>query len=202
MEFIIATNNLHKIDELKRMLKPLKIDLISAKEAGMNLDEFEETGKTFAENAFLKAKASLDFTGMPSIADDSGLMVDALNGEPGVYSARYAGEGVSDEERIEKLLFNLSNVNADNRTAHFRCAICCLFPNGDVIQVEGNCDGSIALRPKGDNGFGYDPVFLTESGKTFAELSDYEKDKISHRGNALRAFLERLVEKMSNDYGR
>lgn len=194
--FIIATNNPKKLVELSRILNPLGIHAISAKEAGVNLDEVEETGTTFEDNAELKARAALDKAGMPAVADDSGLMVDALDGAPGVYSARYAGEGASDAERIEKLLNNMERVPKNERTARFVSAVCCVFPDGGKIVVRGECEGEIALAPAGEGGFGYDPVFLVEGGKTYAELLAVEKDKISHRGRALRKLSDALKEKL------
>jgi XTP/dITP diphosphohydrolase len=186
--FIIATHNEHKLSELKRILEPLQIDAVTAE-----LDEVEETGLTFAENAFLKADAACRQTGMPAVADDSGLMVDALDGAPGVYSARYAGENASDMDRIQKLLQNLKDVRKGKRTAKFVCAICCVFPNGDIITAHGECAGTIALEPHGKDGFGYDPIFLV-NGKSFAQLTAQEKDRISHRGRALKEFADRLQQ--------
>ena len=160
MKFIIATNNPKKLVELERILNPLGIEAVSAKEAGVVLDEVEETGTTFAENAFLKADAAFKKTGMPAVADDSGLSVDALDGRPGVYSARYAGENATDKDRYTKLLNEMKDVPEDKRSAHFTSAICCILPDGSKIEVEGRCDGKIAFEPFGDKGFGYDPVFL------------------------------------------
>lgn len=194
--FIIASNNAHKVSELDRILKPLGITALTAKQAGVNLSEVEETGSTFAENARLKAEAAFKKCGMPSIADDSGLMVDALNGVPGVYSARYAGEGASDGDKINKLLTELKDVPENNRTAAFVCSICCILESGEIIEVSGRCEGRIAFEPKGEGGFGYDPVFIAENGKSFAELSSDEKDKLSHRGNALRALKAELEKKL------
>ena len=178
MKFIIATNNAKKLKELERILKPLAIDAVSAKEAGVNLGEVEETGTTFAENAFIKANAAFKATGMPAIADDSGLSVDALDGRPGVYSARYCGENATDEEKYTKLL-------EEKRTAHFTSAICCILSDKEIIEVDGICNGTISHIPNGNGGFGYDPIFDC-NGKSFAELTAEEKDKISHRGIALR----------------
>ena len=181
----MATNNAHKVVELSRILKPLGIDVVSAKEAGIVLDEVEETGTTFSENAFLKANAAFKKTGIASVADDSGLSVDVLNGRPGVYSARYAGENATDADRYNKLLDEMKDIPNEKRSAHFTCAICCILPDGQKIEVEGVCNGKIAFEPQGDGGFGYDPVFIC-NGKSYAQLTAEEKDALSHRGNALR----------------
>ncbi|MEE0914202.1 MAG: XTP/dITP diphosphatase [Ruminococcus sp.] len=197
MKFIIATNNKKKLLELERILKPLGIDAITAREAGVELDDVEETGTTFAENAFIKADAAFKKTGLPSVADDSGLCVDALDGRPGIYSARYAGDNATDEEKISKLLTELEGVEDEKRTAHFACAICCILPDGSKIEVEDRCQGKIAFEPCGDGGFGYDPVFMY-GDKSYAQLSAEEKDAVSHRGQALRklkAELEKYFEK-------
>lgn len=185
MKFIMATNNAHKVIELSRILLPLGIEVVSAKDAGITLDDVEETGATFAENAFLKANSAYKKTGMPVVADDSGLCVDALDGRPGVYSARYGGEGATDSEKNAKLLDELRNVDDENRTAHFTSAICCILEDGSRIDVEGICNGKIAFEPHGNGGFGYDPIFIC-GNKCYAELSGEEKDAISHRGIALR----------------
>ncbi|HIS50678.1 MAG TPA: RdgB/HAM1 family non-canonical purine NTP pyrophosphatase [Candidatus Gallacutalibacter pullistercoris] len=182
MKFVIATHNKHKLQELQRILTPLGIEAITA-----DLSEVEETGTTFAENACLKAKAACEETGLPAVADDSGLEVDALDGRPGVYSARYAGEEATDAQRIEKLLGELAEVPAEKRTARFVSSICCVFPNGDILRAEGECPGSIAFAPAGEDGFGYDPVFLCGE-KTFAQMTAAEKDAVSHRGKALEKF--------------
>lgn len=185
MKFIMATNNAHKVIELSRILLPLGIEVVSAKDAGITLDDVEETGTTFAENAFLKANSAYKKTGMSVVADDSGLCVDALDGRPGVYSARYGGEGATDSEKNAKLLDELRNVDDANRTAHFTSAICCILEDGTRIDVEGICNGKIAFEPHGNGGFGYDPIFIC-GDKCYAELSGEEKDAISHRGIALR----------------
>ena len=182
MKFVIATHNKHKLQELQRILTPLGIEAVTA-----DLSEVEETGTTFAENACLKAKAACKETGLPAVADDSGFEVDALDGRPGVYSARYAGEGATDAQRIEKLLGELSEVPAEKRGARFVSAICCVFPNGDILRAEGECPGSIAFVPAGEDGFGYDPIFLCGE-KTFAQMTAAEKDAVSHRGKALEKF--------------
>lgn len=185
MKFIMATNNAHKVIELSRILLPLGIEVVSAKDAGITLDDVEEIGTTFAENAFLKANSAYKKTGMSVVADDSGLCVDALDGRPGVYSARYGGEGATDSEKNAKLLDELRNVDDANRTAHFTSAICCILEDGTRIDVEGICNGKIAFEPHGKGGFGYDPIFIC-GDKCYAELSGEEKDAISHRGIALR----------------
>lgn len=190
--FIIASNNPKKIKELERILNPLGITAKTAKQAGFTLDEVEETGTTFQENARLKALAAFKSTGMPSVADDSGLMVDALGGRPGVYSARYGGEGASDLDKIHKLLGELKDVPMEKRTASFASAICCILQDGTMLEVFGTCGGKIAFEPFGEGGFGYDPVFLVDSGKSYARLSAEEKDAVSHRGNALRALKAEL----------
>ncbi|HEX2986044.1 MAG TPA: RdgB/HAM1 family non-canonical purine NTP pyrophosphatase [Caproiciproducens sp.] len=190
--FVIATHNPGKLKELQRILKPLHIDAVTAQ-----LDEVEETGTTFAENAFLKADAACRQTGLPAVADDSGLMVDALDGAPGVYSARYAGEGASDRDRIQKLLYHLQDVPQEKRTARFVSAICCVYPNGERIDVQGECPGFIAFEPHGNGGFGYDPIFLV-NGISFGELGAQEKDRISHRGIALRKLAECLKNRKEN----
>ncbi|MBQ1546526.1 MAG: RdgB/HAM1 family non-canonical purine NTP pyrophosphatase [Clostridia bacterium] len=191
-KFIIASNNAGKVRELDRILNPLGIAAVTAKSEGISLDDVEETGTTFAENARLKARAAFEKTGMPCIADDSGLSVDFLGGAPGVYSARYAGENATDADRIAKLLKNLEGVSADKRTAHFICTICCIVDENTMIEVSGTCSGIIAFSPKGSGGFGYDPVFLMEDGRSFGELTADEKDRVSHRGNALRKLYAEL----------
>ena len=189
-KFVLATHNPGKLAEMKAILSGLGVEVISPAEAGVSVD-VEETGATFAENAMLKAKAVCAAAGLPAIADDSGLCVNALNGGPGVYSARYGGEGLDDRGRCVLLLNNMRG--QATRAAHFTCAVVCAFPNGDTLEAEGRCDGAIAFAPLGDGGFGYDPVFLIPGkGKTFGQLSPEEKSAISHRGKALTAFTEKL----------
>lgn len=186
MKFIIATNNKKKLVELERILKPLGIEAVSAKDAGVILDEVDETGTTFLENAFLKANAAFVKTGMPAVADDSGICVDALGGRPGIFSARYSPEDcVTDEDRTAKILEELQGVPDDKRGAHYTCAICCILPDGSKIEIEETCEGKIGYEFIGDGGFGYDPIFYF-GDKTFAQISGEEKDKVSHRGKALR----------------
>lgn len=192
MIFVIATKNKKKLEELERILAPLGIQAKTAEQLGFELDEVEETGTTFEENAALKAFAACKLTGYPAVADDSGLMVDALDGAPGVYSARYGGEGASDRDRYEKLLKNMETVPEEKRTAQFVSAVCCAFPDGKSLTVRGECPGTIAFAPAGEGGFGYDPVFLVEGGKSFGQLTKEEKDAISHRGNALRTLSREL----------
>ena len=191
-KFVLATHNPGKLAEMKAILSGLGVEAVSPAEAGVEVD-VEETGTTFAENAMLKAKAVCAAAGLPAIADDSGLCVNALNGGPGVYSARYGGEGLDDAGRRRLLLQNLRGQTT--RAAHFTCAVACAFPNGDTLEAEGRCDGAIAFAPLGEGGFGYDPVFLIpEKGKTFGQLTAEEKSAISHRGKALEAFKEKLEE--------
>ena len=192
--FIIASNNPKKVEELNRILNPMGIEAKTAKALGISLDEVEETGETFIENARLKAEATHKLTGMPCIADDSGLMVDALNGRPGVYSARYSGEGANAEKNNAKLLKEMQEVPVTRRTAKFVTVICCILESGEEIIAHGECVGRIGYKPVGENGFGYDPLFITQDGRTFAQLSSEEKDKISHRGNA-RKILKKELEK-------
>ena len=191
MKVVMASNNAHKIAELRAILSAYGLDVVSQREAGVHVEP-EETGTTFEENAFLKARAVMEASGLPAIADDSGLCVDALNGGPGVYSARYGGEELDDRGRYTLLLQNMRGQTT--RAAHFACAIACAFPGGDELTAEGRCDGAIAFAPMGTAGFGYDPVFLVpEKGRTFGQLTAEEKGAISHRGKALRAFSEKLA---------
>ena len=190
MRFVLATHNPGKLREMGEILKDFGIEVVSPKDLGITVD-VEETGSTFAENAMLKAKAICKAADLPAIADDSGLCVDALNGAPGVYPARYGGEGLDDRGRYMLLLSSLRG--APTRAAHFACAVACAFPNGDTLTAEGRCDGSIAYAPLGEGGFGYDPVFLLPgTGKTFGQLTQEEKSAVSHRGRALREFSEKL----------
>ena len=190
MKFVLATHNPGKLREMGGILKDLGVEVVSPAALGIPVD-VEETGTTFLENALLKAKAICRAANLPAIADDSGLCVDALNGAPGVYSARYGGEGLDDRGRCMLLLNSLRG--ATTRAAHFSCAVACAFPNGDTLTAEGRCDGSIAYAPLGDGGFGYDPVFLLPgTGKTFGQLSQEEKSAVSHRGKALKEFAGKL----------
>ena len=186
VNLVIATHNPDKIVEFRRILAPLGVKAEAAA-----FPEPEETGTTFEENAHIKAEAACRATGLPAVADDSGLAVEALGGAPGVYSARYAGPDAGDEDRVRKVLEELNSVPMEKRDAKFVCSICCVFPNGDSITADGECRGKIAFAPKGNGGFGYDPVFLVGK-RTFAEFGPEEKDAVSHRGRALRGFAERF----------
>ena len=192
MKIIAATKNKNKLREFGEILKGFEI--VSQEEAGVDID-VEETGTTFEENSLLKAKAIFEATGTPAIADDSGLCVDALGGEPGVYSARYGGEGYDDKGRVELLLKNMKDVPDDKRSARFVCAITLVSGDG-IITARGECEGKIDYEPKGENGFGYDPVFFVEKfGKTMAEITPEQKNEISHRGKALGIFAEKINKK-------
>ena len=191
MKLVLASKNKKKLAELNDILSHLGIEVCSEAEAGVDV-EVEETGTTFEENSLLKAKAVMEASGLPAIADDSGLCVDCLGGAPGVYSARYGGEGLDDTGRYKLLLENMRGQMP--RTAKFVSVITCCFPNGDVISARGECPGTIAFAPMGEGGFGYDPVFFVPSlKKTFAQLTAEEKSAISHRGKALAAFSEKLA---------
>lgn len=193
MQMILASNNAHKMSEMRAILADLGVELMSQREAGCDF-EVEETGTTFEENAYLKAIAVTRATGMPAIADDSGLEVDYLNGEPGVYSARYSGSHEhTDQQRNEYLLKKLEGVPLEQRTARFVSCICCTFPNGDVLRARGTMEGKILFQPEGKNGFGYDPLFLAD-GQTVTNglLTPEQKNAISHRGKALRILQEEL----------
>jgi len=189
MEFLLATHNAKKRAELARMLEPLGFSL-----GDVPLSDVEETGTTFAENARLKAASGCEESGLPCIGDDSGLCVDALNGAPGVYSARYAGEHGNDGANIRKLLEAMQDVPENERTARFVCAVYCVFPDGKEVSVRGTCEGRIAFAEAGEGGFGYDPVFLPDEvpGCTMAQLSAAQKDEISHRGRAIALLCDEL----------
>ncbi len=187
MKYVVATHNPGKLKELARILKPLGIEAVTGDQVGVDLPDVEETGTTFAENARLKAASACALTGLPSIADDSGLCIDALNGAPGIYSARYAPSG----SRKATVLEQLKDVPDEERTAYFISAVSCVFPNGDEVTAEGRCYGRIIREMRGHGGFGYDAIFEVD-GATFAEMAPAEKDAISHRGRALQQFSENL----------
>ena len=191
MKILLATHNMKKREELQRILSPLGIEVLLADEIGCELRDVEETGKTFEENAILKAKAGCEDSGLPCIGDDSGLCVDALGGAPGVFTARYAGGHGNDDANMDKLLGELKDVPDSERTARFVCTCCCIFPDGKQILVRGECEGMILRERHGNGGFGYDPIF-SANGLNFGEISAEEKDKISHRGKALRLLADEL----------
>ena len=195
MKLILASNNAHKLKEFLKLVEGMDIELVSQRQAGCDF-EAEENGTTFEENAYIKAKAVTDYTGCAAIADDSGLVVDALGGEPGIYSARYGlGHEASDEQRYRYLLNKLGDEK--NRSARFVCCICCTFPNGDVLQCRGECEGEILYGPEGENGFGYDPIFKPLcSDRGMSVLSAEEKNAISHRGKAIEKFKPMLEDYM------
>lgn len=190
--FIVATKNAGKLKEIKEILKQMPFEVVSMSEAGV-VDDIQETGKTFEENALIKAKHVAGLTNGYVMADDSGLEVDYLNGAPGVYSARFAGIKATDGENINKLLGMLEGVPFEKRTARFVCCICVVAPSKETFIVKAACEGFITFCPSGDKGFGYDPVFyVKEFGKTMAELDLHEKNAISHRGKALRLMADYL----------
>lgn len=191
MDFILATNNMKKLAEMQRILSPLGVNVVTAKMLGITLEEVEEDGLTFEDNAKIKAHAACKATNMPTIADDSGLCVDYLDGAPGIYSARFSGEHGNDELNNDLLLEKLDGVPMEKRTAYYVCAICCTFPDGREIVVRGECHGHIGFERDGNAGFGYDPLFLV-NGRAFGRYTAEEKDKISHRGNALRLLTNEL----------
>ena len=190
MKMVLASKNAHKLTEMKDILSQLGVEVVLESDVGVDVD-VEETGATFEENAYLKAHAVCQASGLPAIADDSGLCVDALNGAPGVYSARYGGPDLDDAGRYKLLLENLRG-QLDRRGKFVSC-ICCCFPNVDKVEARGECPGTIAYAPRGEGGFGYDPVFfLPGLKKTFAQLTPEEKNAVSHRGNALKQFKTEL----------
>lgn len=195
MKLVLASKNEKKLREMREILSHLGVEVCSEADAGVDV-EVEETGTTFEENSLLKAKAVMEASGLPAIADDSGLCVDALGGAPGVYSARYGGPGLDDVGRYRLLL---ENMKGQPRAAKFVSVITCCFPNGDVLTSRGECPGTIAFAPMGEGGFGYDPVFFVPGlKKTFAQLTAEEKNAISHRGKALEAFQQELSEYLAN----
>ena len=192
MVFAAATNNQKKLKEIQRILDSFGITAKTLKELDINV-EIEENGTTFEENAVIKAKAIAEISGMPAISDDSGLEVDALNGAPGVYTARFAGVHATDDENIDKLLAEMEGVEKAERTARFVSAVCLYMPDGRHTVCRGTCEGWIGWERIGDGGFGYDPVFMV--GETsYSQMTAEEKDAISHRGSALRQLKEKISE--------
>ena len=190
MKVVLASKNKHKLAEISRITEKFDMELILQSELGIDLD-VEENGTTFEENSLIKAEAVMKATGLPALADDSGIAVDALNGAPGIYSARFAGEQRSDADNNAKVLQLLEGVEDSNRTARFFCVIAIVLPDGREYTVEGTCEGTILHALRGEGGFGYDSLFYVESlDKTFAELTMEEKNRISHRGHANRKAVE------------
>lgn len=191
MKLILASGNQGKLREFREILEPLGVEIVSQAQAGYDLD-VEETGETFEENAYLKASAVCSASGLPAVADDSGLCVDALGGAPGVHSARFGGgKSWTDEQKYMYLLEKLSGVS--DRGARFVSCVCCVFPNGDVLRARGECPGRLLQAPEGSGGFGYDPVFAPEGYEgSFASLGEDVKNRISHRARALAAFRKEL----------
>ena len=195
MKVVLASKNPHKLVEISKITEKFGMELILQSQLGVDID-VEETGTTFEENSFLKAEAVMKATGLPALADDSGIAVDALNGEPGVYSARYGfDETLDDWGRLELLLKNTEKVPDGQRQAQFVCVITMVTPDGQVIQARGEIHGELTREPRGENGFGYDPIFYYPPyGKTTAEMAPEEKNAVSHRGNALRVLNDKLKE--------
>ena len=190
MKLVLASDNPNKLREFRELLAGFSVELISKAEAGFT-DEVEETGAAFAQNARLKAEAVMRSTGLPAIADDSGLCVDALNGEPGVFSARYTGRH-EDSDAARRALVLRKLEGRSDRSARFVCSLCCVFPNGDEIVTEQTMEGSILCEERGEGGFGYDPIFLPDGyDRSNAELTPEEKNAVSHRGKALRDFVKK-----------
>ncbi|MCI6711302.1 MAG: RdgB/HAM1 family non-canonical purine NTP pyrophosphatase [Firmicutes bacterium] len=195
MKIVAATGNKHKIEEIESITKKFGMNVITKAEAGVGDLEVEETGTTFEENSLIKAEAIMKATGMPAIADDSGLEADALNGAPGVYSARFSGEGATDESNNAKLLKLMENIPDDERSARFVSVVTLCFPDGTVVAARGECPGTLRRSPRGDGGFGYDPLFVPVGyDKTYAEISAEEKNIISHRAKALGILRMKLKE--------
>ena len=195
MKVVLASKTPHKLVEISKITEQFDIQLVLQSELGVDID-VEETGTTFEENSYLKARAVMEATGLPALADDSGIAVDALNGEPGIYSARYGfDESLDDWGRLQLLLKNTANVPDGQRQAQFVCVITLVTPDGKVIQARGEVHGELLRAPAGNGGFGYDPIFYYPPfGKSLAEVSAEEKNQVSHRANALRVFYEKLKE--------
>ena len=195
MKVVLASKNKHKLVEISKITEKFGMELVLQSELGVDID-VEETGTTFEENSFLKAEAVMKATGLPALADDSGICVDALNGEPGIYSARYGfDESLDDWGRLLLLLKNTEHVPDGQRQAQFVCVITMVTPEGKTIQARGEIHGELLREPRGENGFGYDPIFYYPPfGKSTAEMDPEEKNAVSHRGNALRVFYDKLKE--------
>ena len=195
MKIVLASKNKHKLEEIRRITDKFGFELVLQSELGVDLD-VEENGTTFEENSFIKAEAVMRATGLPALADDSGICVEALNGEPGIYSARYGfDDSLDDWGRLQLLLKNTENVPDDRRQAYFVCVITMVTPDGKTIQARGEIHGQLLREPRGANGFGYDPIFYYPPyGVTTAEMSAEDKNQVSHRANALKIFNEKLKE--------
>ena len=195
MKVVLASKNPHKLVEISKITEKFGFELVLQSELGVDID-VEETGSTFEENSYLKAEAVMKATGLPALADDSGIAVDALNGEPGIYSARYGfDESLDDWGRLQLLLKNTKNVPDGQRQAKFVCVITMVTPEGQCIQARGEIHGELLRAPAGENGFGYDPIFYyPPMGMTTAEMAPEEKNRVSHRANALKVFYEKLKE--------
>ncbi|MDE6579644.1 MAG: XTP/dITP diphosphatase, partial [Ruminiclostridium sp.] len=191
MKIIIATKNEGKVREFRKLLQPLGYEPVSLKDEGIEA-EINEDGDTFEENAHIKAREIYKLTGLPVIADDSGLEVEFLGGAPGIYSARYAGEGATDRERNRKLLDEMQGVDTPLRNARFVCALYCILNDKKEYCVTGTLEGFIGEEPKGEHGFGYDPIFMIDEDTSLAEVSEEEKNKISHRANAMKTLMDEL----------
>jgi XTP/dITP diphosphohydrolase len=195
LKLLLATNNQGKIHEFRRLLKDCGVELITPSQLNLKLD-VREDGRTYEENARFKAEAFASISGLLTLADDSGLEVDALNGEPGIRSSRYAGVGARDSDKVVYLLNKLKDIPLEKRTAHFCCVIALVYPQGKLEYFKGSCDGLITTQPRGANGFGYDPIFLfPDLNKTMAELTEEVKNKMSHRARAAQKtclFLKRI----------
>lgn len=196
MDIVVATNNRKKLEEIRRIMADSGHNALSLAEAGVEIAPVEN-GETYAENALIKAHAACQAANLPAIADDSGLEVDALDGAPGIKSARFAGLSADDDANNQKLVSLLERIPFAKRGAHFLCVIALVTPNGGEMTVEGLCDGVIGFHPSGENGFGYDPYFY-HNNRSFADMTDEEKDKVSHRALAL----QRLMQEMPNFLAR
>ena len=195
MKVVLASKNKHKLEEISQITRKFHMELVLQSELGVDI-EVEETGTTFEENSYLKAEAVMKATGLPALADDSGIAVDALNGEPGIYSARYGFDDTLDDRgRLQLLLKNTEQVPEGQRQAQFVCVITLVTPEGQTIQARGEVHGELLREPRGEHGFGYDPIFYYPPlGMTTAELPPEEKNRISHRAKALEVFYEKLKE--------
>ncbi|MBQ3491359.1 MAG: RdgB/HAM1 family non-canonical purine NTP pyrophosphatase [Oscillospiraceae bacterium] len=195
MKVVLASKNKHKLVEISKITEKFDMELVLQSELGVDID-VEENGTTFEENSLIKARAVMEATGLPALADDSGIAVDALNGEPGIYSARYGfDDSLDDWGRLELLLKNTEQVPDGQRQAQFFCVITMITPDETVIQARGEIHGELLREPRGENGFGYDPIFYYPPlGKSTAELSPEEKNEVSHRANALKEFYRKLKE--------